>query len=106
MPNQIKSQLATLVMKSFGLSLNTLEQVFITIGDKVDKVMASRQNSMASHNRQNSEPASSLKVNYSDECRDDDFFSLRDMTPNPVPRVLKAIRDSWTARREALSEAG
>ncbi|CAI2348374.1 unnamed protein product [Caenorhabditis sp. 36 PRJEB53466] len=60
-PNQLKSQLATLVMKSFGLSLNTLEQVFITIGDKVDKVLASRQNSRASHLRQNSESNASLK---------------------------------------------
>uniref|UniRef100_A0A1I7UQL3 ABC transporter domain-containing protein n=2 Tax=Caenorhabditis tropicalis TaxID=1561998 RepID=A0A1I7UQL3_9PELO len=57
-PNQLKSQLATLVMKSFGLSLNTLEQVFITIGDKVDKVMASRQNSRLSHHSRNtSEPS-------------------------------------------------
>ncbi|KAF1761215.1 hypothetical protein GCK72_009469 [Caenorhabditis remanei] len=57
-PNQLKSQLATLVMKSFGLSLNTLEQVFITIGDKVDKAIASRQNSRISHNSRNaSEPS-------------------------------------------------
>ncbi|UMM24570.1 hypothetical protein L5515_004741 [Caenorhabditis briggsae] len=57
-PNQLKSQLATLVMKSFGLSLNTLEQVFITIGDKVDKAIASRQNSRISHQSRNtSEPS-------------------------------------------------
>ncbi|EGT33610.1 CBN-CED-7 protein [Caenorhabditis brenneri] len=57
-PNQLKSQLAVLVMKSFGLSLNTLEQVFITIGDKVDKAIASRQNSRISHHSRNtSEPS-------------------------------------------------
>lgn len=58
MPNTLKSQLATLEMRSFGLSLNTLEQVFITIGDKVDKAIASRQNSRISHNSRNaSEPS-------------------------------------------------
>lgn len=57
-PNHLKSQLAVLVMKSFGLSLNTLEQVFITIGDKVDKAIASRQNSRLSHSSRNaSEPS-------------------------------------------------
>ncbi|CAI5445252.1 unnamed protein product [Caenorhabditis angaria] len=48
MPNSLKQNLANLDLSSFGLQMNTLEQVFITIGDKVEQAIISRQNSQAS----------------------------------------------------------
>ncbi|CAI5445254.1 unnamed protein product [Caenorhabditis angaria] len=38
-PSSLLTQMKSLVINSFGLSLNTIEQVFITIGDKVDEAM-------------------------------------------------------------------
>uniref|UniRef100_A0A8R1DX91 ABC transporter domain-containing protein n=1 Tax=Caenorhabditis japonica TaxID=281687 RepID=A0A8R1DX91_CAEJA len=49
-PSELKEQLARLVMTCFGLSLNSLEQVFIIIGEKYEKAL---ENKMGNNSKQN-----------------------------------------------------
>ncbi|CAI5444103.1 unnamed protein product [Caenorhabditis angaria] len=61
MPVYLLNELITLDMTSFGLSLNTLEQVFITIGEKVEEIITSRKNMSIKEVHENSQSSEKYK---------------------------------------------